>query len=218
MALRPGQPGSGPRSDRPPREVDHLLRPGVLIVAGRRIPADPGPVQRNRRDRRLPGLASRRAADGHTRTAKQVATALTLPDRPRQPRPPGPRRTGPGSVRIARPARRPACGPRVSRSGSADCRPVQVAQRAGASKPAPRKSRSARRRSTATRHLRWRTTELAVRCGVTAANCPSKSSAYSAAFGALTGFGSDIQDLGVVDMSTTFSILLVIAAVRVAPS
>src|SRR6516162_1851702 len=96
MALRPGQPGSDPRSDRPPREVDHLLRPGVLIVAGRRIPADPGPVQRNRRDRRLPGLASRRAAGGHTRTAKQAATALTLPDRPpaapsTRPAPHGPR-------------------------------------------------------------------------------------------------------------------------------
>ena len=40
----------------------------------------------------------------------------------------------------------------------------------------------------------------------------------SAFSGALTGFGSDIQDLGVVDMSTTFSILPVIAAVRAAPS
>src|SRR5215467_1613503 len=88
MALRPGQPGSDPRSGRPPCEVDHLLRPGVLIVACRRVPADPGPVQRNRRDRRLPGLASRRAAGGYTRTAKQATTALTLLTGPAA-RPPG---------------------------------------------------------------------------------------------------------------------------------
>src|SRR5262252_5429938 len=128
MALRPGQPGSDPRSDRPPCEVDHLLRPGVLIVAGRRVPADPGPVQRNRRDRRLPGLASRRAAGGHTRTAKQATTALTLLTGPAAPSTrPAPH--SPSSVRIAGPTRRPACGARVSRCGSADCRSVHVAQR-----------------------------------------------------------------------------------------
>jgi len=59
-----------------------------------------------------------------------------------------------------------------------------------------------------TDNLRTTSAPNAIRC----------SSAYSAFSGALTGFGSDIQDLGVVDMSTTFSILLVIAAVRVAPS
>jgi hypothetical protein len=42
--------------------------------------------------------------------------------------------------------------------------------------------------------------------------------AYSAFSGALTLFRGDLQDLGVVDMSATFPIRLVIAAVRAAPS
>src|SRR5262249_23855951 len=107
MALRPGQPGPDPGSGRPSGEVDHLLRPGVLIVACRRVPAGPGAVQRNRRDRRLPGLASPRAAGGHTRTAKQATTALTLLTGPAAP-PTRPAPPSPSSVRTAPRATRPA--------------------------------------------------------------------------------------------------------------
>jgi len=77
MAVRSGQPGPTRRSRRSPGGLDHLLRRGILLLARRRLPAGPGPEQRDRCDRRLPGLARRRAAGHQARETNQATACRT---------------------------------------------------------------------------------------------------------------------------------------------